>query len=110
MGKYTLLGTTIEFKECNERFFDIQYRVWKAMDAASSEFNKWYDSCGDILTVLKGYEKKATREIELGDTLILFGAEDAGNIAPVLGGAFGFAHSAQCLLQLGEYQLPFVRS
>ena len=60
MGKYTLLGTTIEFKECNERFFDIQYRVWKAMDAASSEFNKWYDSCGDILTVLKGYEKKAT--------------------------------------------------
>ena len=63
MGKYTLLGKTISFEECNERFFDIQYRVWKAMDTASSEFNKWYDSCGDILTVLKGYEKKATEII-----------------------------------------------
>ena len=60
MGKYTILGKTIEFEECNERFFDIQYRVWKAMAAASNEFNQWYDGCGDILTVLKGYEKKAT--------------------------------------------------
>ena len=56
MGKYSLLGQVIEFKDCNERFFDIQYRVWNAMDAASSEFNQWYDNCGDILTVLKGYE------------------------------------------------------
>ena len=63
MGEYTLLGKKISFEECNERFFDIQYRVWKAMDTASREFNKWYDSCGDILTVLKGYEKKATEII-----------------------------------------------
>ena len=60
MGKYTILEKTIEFEECNERFFDIQYRVWKAMAAVSNEFNQWYDSCGDILTVLKGYEKQAT--------------------------------------------------
>ena len=60
MGKYTILGKTIGFEECNERFFDIQYRVWKAMEAVSTEFNQWYDSCGDILTVLKGYEQKAT--------------------------------------------------
>ena len=63
MGKYTLLGRTIEFEECNERFFDIQHRVWNAMDAASSDFNKWYDGCGDILTVLKGYENKAAELI-----------------------------------------------
>lgn len=63
MGKYTLLGRTIEFEECSERFFDIQYRVWNAMDAASSDFNKWYDGCGDILTVLKGYENKAAELI-----------------------------------------------
>ncbi len=60
MSKYTLFTQTIEFKVCNEQFFDIQYQVWRSLDASSAEFNKWYDSCGDILTVLKGYEKKAT--------------------------------------------------
>ena len=59
MGKYTLLGQTIEFEECNERFFDIQYRLWQATEAAVAEFNAWYDSRGDILSVLKGYEQKA---------------------------------------------------
>lgn len=59
MGKYTLLGRTVEFDEPNERFFEIQRRVWKSMDVASNDFNAWYDKCGDILTVLKGYEEKA---------------------------------------------------
>lgn len=63
MSNYTLLGKTITFKDCNERFYDIQYRLWKASEAAGAEFNTWYDSCGDILTVLKGYEKKSTELI-----------------------------------------------
>lgn len=63
MSTYPLLGQKITFKDCNEHLFDIQYQMWQSQNAASSEFDKWYDSCGDILTVLKGYEKKSAELI-----------------------------------------------
>lgn len=60
MAKYRLFNQDIIFPDSAERFFDMQYRVWKALDAASRDFDTWYKNCGDILTALKGYEKKAT--------------------------------------------------
>lgn len=60
MGTYEMLGRKIEFPDSAERFFDMQHRAWNAMSNASNEFEKWYKKCGDILTVLKGYENEAT--------------------------------------------------
>ena len=59
MSKYKLFNQSISFPDSAERFFDMQYRAWNAMSSASADFNAWYKQCGDILTVLKGYEKKA---------------------------------------------------
>ena len=59
MAKYKLFNQSISFPDSAERFFDIQYKGGKAMDSASIDFNTWYKKCGDIYTVLKGYEEKA---------------------------------------------------
>lgn len=59
MANYKLFNQQISFSDSSERFYDMQYRAWNAMSYASNEFNVWYDKCGDILTVLKGYEDKA---------------------------------------------------
>ena len=60
MSQYQLFNQNIRFPDSAERFYDMQYRAWNAMSAASDEFDEWYTQCGDILTVLNGYEKKAS--------------------------------------------------
>ena len=59
MAKYKIFNQDIVFPDSAERFFDMQYRAWNATASAACDFEKWYVSCGDILTVLKGYENKA---------------------------------------------------
>jgi hypothetical protein len=60
MANYKLFNQSVSFPDSAERFFDMQHRVWGALTSASTAFNEWYKNCGDILTVLKGYEKKST--------------------------------------------------
>ena len=59
MATYTLLGQTVELSEPAERFFDMQSDAWHAANQASTDFKKWYLEQGNILSVLKGYEKEA---------------------------------------------------
>lgn len=59
MGKYRLFGQCIEFSDAAERFYDMKYRAWCAISSASNDFENWYQKCGDIVTVLNGYENKA---------------------------------------------------
>ena len=60
MGKYTLFNQTITLSESKERFFDIYYRAIGSAAQSVGDFTVWYESCGDILTVLKNYEKVAS--------------------------------------------------
>lgn len=71
MATYTLFNRNITFLDCNENFFEMQHRAWVAMDKASGEFDKWYEQCGNILSVLKGYEDKSTELIVKYATMLL---------------------------------------
>ncbi|MBQ9082873.1 MAG: hypothetical protein IJY28_05170 [Clostridia bacterium] len=59
MSSYQLFDQSISFPDSAERFFDMQYHAWNAISAASNDFDAWYEKCGNILTVLKGYKEKA---------------------------------------------------
>ena len=60
MSKYQLFSQTVEYSAAEERFFDFYHKSIDAANQATSEFAKWYDECGDIYTVLKGYKKIAS--------------------------------------------------
>lgn len=57
MGKYTLFGEVVEFTDAEERYLDIINFYKTAKHNADEEFVSWYQKCGDIASVLKGYEK-----------------------------------------------------
>lgn len=59
MGKYTLFSQSIEFDDAAERFFDMQNELWYTLGSVADELETWYAECGNIKTVLAGYEKKA---------------------------------------------------
>lgn len=63
MGTYTLFNQTINFSDAKERFFDIYYSAIKSAHQSVGEFTAWYENCGDILTVLKSYEKVAAEMV-----------------------------------------------
>lgn len=56
MLKCALFGHTITFRDPAERFFDLQYAGWTAQDQAKKKFLNWYDKCGNIENVLRGYK------------------------------------------------------
>lgn len=56
MLRCALFGHTITFQDPDERFFDLQYAGWTAQDQAKKKFLNWYDKCGNIETVLRGYK------------------------------------------------------
>ena len=59
MLRCALFGHTITFQDPDERFFDLQYAGWTAQDQAKKKFLNWYDKCGNIETVLRGYKEFA---------------------------------------------------
>lgn len=56
MLRCALFGHTITFQDSAERFFDLQYAGWTAQDQAKKKFLNWYDKCGNIENVLRGYK------------------------------------------------------
>lgn len=56
MLRCALFGHTITFQDPDERFFDLQYAGWTAQDQAKKKFLNWYDKCGNIENVLRGYK------------------------------------------------------
>ena len=55
MIKYSLLGQSIEFSDAAERFYDLQFAAGQACAEISRRFAAWYKECGNIQTVLAGY-------------------------------------------------------
>ena len=59
MGKYVLLGKTVEFSDSAERYYDYQSSRWEVLEKVKDEFTQWYAGCITIGSVLSGYQKKA---------------------------------------------------
>ena len=79
MANYKLFNQNLLLPDSAERFFDMKYRAWNAAASASAHFDIWYKMRGDILTVIKEYEKTA---IEL---VIKYANEPLFNELPSLG-------------------------
>ena len=61
MSQYTIFGQSITLSDPAERFFDIQKSAWGACSNVITDFEKWYKSCGDIKTVINGYNSTAAQ-------------------------------------------------
>lgn len=59
MVKYALLGQVLMFDDAAERYFDLNFAANNASVAAKEHFVDWYKQCGNIETVLQGYEDVA---------------------------------------------------
>lgn len=76
MSKYTLFGETIEFSAADERYIKWHLSVFPAMHGATTAFESYYNECGNISSVLDGFEEalcEITAEwavLPLFDTLI----------------------------------------
>ena len=55
MGKYTILGGTIELSESEERTIEMERNCIYDMLDAGSNFRQFYSSCGNIDTILSNY-------------------------------------------------------
>lgn len=59
MLEYELFGKKIVFDPAAERYFDLMYAGMSAVGEAMDRFEDWYQQCGDIQSVLRGYSQEA---------------------------------------------------
>ena len=86
MSEYTLLDTKIGFPASDDRFWEIQYKLWSRLRAASNAFEQWYHHKGDAEEALKTCLRMSTQLMEqywVTPFKALVSAYQLGDIDPV---------------------------
>ncbi len=64
MSKYVLFEKEIVFTEAEDRYCELQFSAWDAVQKAKKEFDEWYLQKQNIYNVLKGFADEATHLVE----------------------------------------------